>query len=101
MYAKVSREHITPGVTLVSGLQQKSEDSVKKQIGALFEYSEGADEKIRLLTEVPSPLSYNFTYYGGADSRVRRGNRRRSSYWLKRDLGWPVGVKKIGDSNGG
>ena len=64
MYAKVSREHITPGVTLVSCLQQESEDSVAKQIEALFEYSERADEKIRLLTEVPSPLSYNFVNYG-------------------------------------
>jgi hypothetical protein len=91
MYSRVSYEHITPGVTLVSGLQ----DFVKKQIGALFEYSEGADEQIRLLTEVPSLRSYNFTNYGSADSRVRRGKRRRGSKWLKPrlgDLGWPVGT---------
>ena len=57
MYARVSCEYITPGVTLVSGLQQKSEDSVEKQIRALLGYTKGADEQIRLLTEVPSPLA--------------------------------------------
>jgi hypothetical protein len=52
VYSKASRQHIMPGVRLITSLSKLTGDAAGDQVGELINYSEDTQEQIEAITGV-------------------------------------------------